>query len=307
MFFVFSPPCAPSCGKRVVAATAPAPAPAPVTLSVSSPLPKVSLSPATEKKPVRASSPSSTDACRQCAAPLKANAKFCTNCGAKPERTDSTPVVFKVPEKKQSAIKVEPQQPVAAVASLATPSVAPTVSVTVATSAVSPKAPRPAAAGVATLQAETAPAMVRRKSVRKKVTSVGRKSGAAMAAGKIKCESCSHELNAHAVFCTKCGEQQKGSEKRIAMDGQACVSCSAALKPGMSFCTKCGVQVGAAAKPDAEQNKVANERRKKAALEAEKELEKHRVELRALEEEKITQIEAKRNQAKGASTCRKCS
>ena len=226
--------------------------------------------------------------------PLKANAKFCTNCGKRPERGDSAPpTVFKIPEK-PAAAKETPAEVVPAVV------------------------PRPAPAGVTSLQVDGV--VLKRKSVRKKATSVGPKVGRAMVGkSKIKCESCSHELNPSAVFCTKCGCQQKGSEKRIATDGQECVACEAPLKPGMSFCTKCGVQVGAAATGDDEQNKSANERRKKAALEAEAELEKHRAELQAREKEQITKVEARRKQSRSVTpspppaaataagvACRKC-
>jgi uncharacterized Zn finger protein (UPF0148 family) len=280
-----------SCGKRVVTSSQP-------NLSASSPLPVAAavVVPVVEaKRAERAASPVSQDVCMQCGMALKANAKFCTNCGKRPERGDSAPpTVFKPPEK--PAEKKEPDVVAAAV-------------------------PRPAPAGVASLQVEGA--VLKRKSVRKKASSVGPKGGRAMAASKskIKCESCAHELNPSAVFCTKCGCQQKGSEKRIAMVGQECVACHAALKPGMSFCTKCGVQVGTAATGDDEQNKSANERRKKAALEAEAELEKTRAELQAKEKEEITKVEARRKQSRSVTpspppgaaaaatgvSCRKCS
>ncbi len=285
-----------SCGKRVVTASQP-------SLSSSAPLPvavaEAKVAPAEQKKAERAVSPSAHDVCTQCGMPLKPNAKFCTNCGKRPERGESAPALFKMPEKPAERKEPPPQEPVAAAAGVA---------------------PRPAPAGVASLQVEGSGTVLRRKSVRKKIPSVGPKAGRAMASkNMIKCESCAHELNPSAVFCTKCGCQQKGSEKRIAMDGQECVACAAALKPGMSFCTKCGVQVGTAATGDDEHNKSANERRKKAALEAEAELEKHKAELEAREKEQITRVEARRKQslksvpppaaaaAGSGAACRKCS
>ncbi len=218
-FFVVKKPnakCCTSCGRRVAA---PAPAAASSPASVSSAAPAliapipVALSSAPRQdsafnrpQSIPSVSPpnvqQSQDVCSGCQFPLKPNAKFCTNCGKKPERVGAVAAVSPPSIRLEPSAEKKVEQAVVL---------------------------KPQAALVAS---ESSSHVVRRKSVRKK-TALGRNStaAAAAAASSVACESCGHQLkDKNVVFCTKCGVKQSCAKDRLADEGQKCSCCQVCLR-----------------------------------------------------------------------------
>ncbi len=65
--------------------------------------------------------------------------------------------------------------------------------------------------------------------------------------GLVQCPNCGADVEAHALFCMRCGTKMPQPEPPKPSPGKFCINCGAPIDAGAKFCGKCGTPVMQAA------------------------------------------------------------